>query len=218
MLWLNLLLPCLACAQVPFLVPGEPESIRQEKLYSLQPAVPGAIRHGHSLSHDAWTISADSEHSSSPSIHAIDNDNTTHWETEHSGRSHPHSFLIDLGKEHFVSGFSYLPRQDGSLIGNIGAHAIYLSRDNKEFTRVAHEGLSMMMRGAKTPIFPLRAPAMCVSKLTVKPVTVSRIRVPQNSMFTPVKKQPRIQGQRMSTGRGVRPSTCRSSPWHARWT
>jgi len=49
----------------------------------------------------------------------------------------PHNVYIDLGASTYINGFTYLPRQDGSLFGNIGAHTIELSLDNKTWTLVA---------------------------------------------------------------------------------
>jgi beta-galactosidase len=45
---------------------------------------------------------------------AFDGDASTYWHTAYSGGEpkHPHSIIIDLGKEFDLAGFTYMPRQD----------------------------------------------------------------------------------------------------------
>ena len=41
----------------------------------------------------------------------------------------PHELQINLGSVYAVSGFKYLPRQDGSSVGNIAQYQFYVSAD-----------------------------------------------------------------------------------------
>jgi hypothetical protein len=61
----------------------------------------------------------------------IDGDNKTIWQTEQSATSpkHPHEMVIWLGSDYMVGGFTYLPRQDGSLDGTVAKYSFYVSAD-----------------------------------------------------------------------------------------
>ena len=115
-------------------LPPLPDSIAQEHDFYGQPHLSGAIE-GKQISRDAWTVSA-SEHRRGPAVNAIDDDHRSIWVTGSAGQ-HPHSFVIDMRSEHNVNGFSYLPRQDNSLLGNIGAHELHLSLDGKTWKRTS---------------------------------------------------------------------------------
>ena len=131
---------------VPFLVLGAsalslpplPESLRQEMSFAGQDHVTADLE-GHQLPRHEWTISVDGEHPGKGATSAIDGDERSVWETEHSS-TYPHFFIIDMKREHNVSGISYLPRQDGSSQGNIGRHNIFLSRDGVNFADVVAYG------------------------------------------------------------------------------
>lgn len=70
---------------------------------------------------------------------AIDGDASTFWHTHPmSGELNPpQSLTVDMGAEHEVTGFSYLPRQDGTCHGMTDRYILELSSDGKHFTTVA---------------------------------------------------------------------------------
>ncbi len=70
---------------------------------------------------------------------AIDEDPKTFWHTHPmSGElAPPQSFTVDMGKEYNVSGFSYLPRQDGTRHGMTSRYIFEVSMNGKNFKKVA---------------------------------------------------------------------------------
>ncbi len=67
---------------------------------------------------------------------AIDDNPATFWHTQWNGAQpgHPHYLAVDMGKQAEVSGFTYLPRQDGrQAAGVIGEYEFDLSRDGKQW-------------------------------------------------------------------------------------
>jgi alpha-glucosidase len=62
---------------------------------------------------------------------AFDGDSETVWTTQWLGSSSlpPHEMQINLGAEYGITGFRYLPRQDGWSNGNIAQYAFYVSTD-----------------------------------------------------------------------------------------
>ncbi len=90
-------------------------------------------------SKEKWKIiSFDDEHKELKAEYAVDDDPSTFWHTHWSGnyKKHPHEIIIDLGIEHKLSGFSYLPRQDGNNSGNITTFDLYLSSDNSNWNKI----------------------------------------------------------------------------------
>ena len=65
----------------------------------------------------------------------VDGDPSTFWHTMYSITlaKYPHWVDFDSGKEKVIKGFTYLPRQDGSLNGCIKDYEIYASNDNKNW-------------------------------------------------------------------------------------
>ena len=63
---------------------------------------------------------------------AIDDNNTTIWQTESysSSPKPPHEIVIWLGGHYTVGGFTYLPHQDGSLEGTVSKCSLYVSADS----------------------------------------------------------------------------------------
>lgn len=83
-----------------------------------------------------WKIvSVDDEHKDLKAGFAIDDDPSTFWHTHWSGdfKIHPHEMIIDLGAEYILTGFTYLPRQDGNNSGNITTYDLLISSDNKRW-------------------------------------------------------------------------------------
>ena len=72
---------------------------------------------------------------------AFDYDLSTIWHTRYSGAqplpSFPHTFTTDMKRNFGAYGLTYWPRQDGSMNGNIGAHAIDVSLDGMNWLNVA---------------------------------------------------------------------------------
>jgi hypothetical protein len=60
---------------------------------------------------------------------AFDGSSSTIWHTEwyNSDPAHPHEIQINLGASYDVTGFRYLPRQDGNANGRIGQYEFYVS-------------------------------------------------------------------------------------------
>jgi galactose oxidase len=50
----------------------------------------------------------------------------------------PHQATLDLGSAQTINGFSYLPRQDGQLNGNIGSYGLEVSSDKVTWTIVSN--------------------------------------------------------------------------------
>lgn len=73
---------------------------------------------------------------------AFDGDPLTFWHTAWvtKGARFPHEIQIDLGARYDISGFGYLPRQDGSRDGWIKAYQFYVSPDGKSWGRPVARG------------------------------------------------------------------------------
>ena len=95
--------------------------------------------HDAALPKTSWKVlSRDSEESDTldgSALNAIDNNASTFWITQINTNSagnppgYPHETQIDLGKSYPLSGFQYLPRQDGSTAGRIAQYNFYVSTD-----------------------------------------------------------------------------------------
>lgn len=80
---------------------------------------------------DWRVVRVDSEqHPGEQADYAIDGDPQTFWHTQWSGASpgFPHEIVIDLGKTQYLTGFTYLPRQDRADGGVIKEYALYISQ------------------------------------------------------------------------------------------
>jgi hypothetical protein len=91
-----------------------------------------------------WSlVSVDSEEPSThPATAAFDGITTTFWHTrwKTTGTPPPHEIVISLGSAHSVSGFRYLPRQDGVLVGNISQFEFHTSLDGENWGSPAATG------------------------------------------------------------------------------
>lgn len=67
---------------------------------------------------------------------AIDGDESSMWHTEWSQQTptHPHEIQIDLGANYSITGFKYLPRQDGGENGTIADYEFYVSQDGTDWS------------------------------------------------------------------------------------
>lgn len=89
---------------------------------------------GSNIDRLGWSVTTDSEELTGENgrvSNAIDGDINTIWHTEWFTINpvHPHEIVIDMGIEHRVGGFSYLPRQFGTLNGTITQYQFYVSVD-----------------------------------------------------------------------------------------
>jgi|GEM_PF-475013 len=66
-----------------------------------------------------------------PATYSFDGNNSTFWHTQFcpSSTPLPHEIQINLGASYNISGFRYLPRQDGSPNGSISQYEFYVSVD-----------------------------------------------------------------------------------------
>jgi hypothetical protein len=84
------------------------------------------------ISQTNWRLRfADSEEVGNAAVNAFDGNPGSMWHTQWQAASPPlpHEIQIDLGATYAVSGFRYLPRQDGVLFGDIGQYEFYVSTD-----------------------------------------------------------------------------------------
>ena len=69
----------------------------------------------------------------------IDEDENTNWNTltpELSGKL-PYNVAIDMGEEHLIKAFTYLPRQDKVTEGLIGKYAFYISDNGNDWKKIS---------------------------------------------------------------------------------
>jgi HEAT repeat protein len=74
---------------------------------------------------------------------AIDGNPDTFWHTLWNGGSpgHPHHLAVDLAEAVEITGFAYLPRQDGRHVkGVIGEYEFQVSREGKEWSQPVARG------------------------------------------------------------------------------
>ena len=67
---------------------------------------------------------------------AIDGNPATFWNTHPVGKEHtlPQEFVVDMGAEKLLGGFTYLPRQDHCLHGMVDQYTFQISTDGKVWT------------------------------------------------------------------------------------
>jgi galactose oxidase len=87
------------------------------------------------LGSSGWTATASDQESGYPASNAVDGDSTTFWHSNYAPTAVPlpHSITIDMHATNYVSGLTYLPRQDGVYNGNIGQYSISVSRDGQNW-------------------------------------------------------------------------------------
>ncbi len=107
----------------------------------------GAANRHFGLNKSRWkVVSCDSENTQledERAVLAIDGNPNTFWHTLWSGGSpgHPHHLAVDMAQEMEVTGFTYLPRQDGRQVkGVIGEFEFYVSRDANDWGRPVATG------------------------------------------------------------------------------
>jgi phospholipase C len=111
------------------------------KIETGQPATPGTTGGGGGtpavLDRTGWTVKyVDSQETvgeNSAATNAIDGSTSTYWHTQWYNVTPnppcPHEVQLDMTASHSVSGFTYLPRQDGSNHGWVGQYEFYVSAD-----------------------------------------------------------------------------------------
>ena len=85
------------------------------------------------ISRTGWVASADSAETAppNPASNAIDGNTSTIRHTQFTAANPPppHWLVVDMGTAHDVTGFRYMPRQDGSSNGRIAGYGFYVSTD-----------------------------------------------------------------------------------------
>lgn len=97
------------------------------------------------LSRTKWKLKyVDSEEQTDArASYAFDGNPATFWHSKWRGKNPskgPHEIQLDLGVPGNVTGFRYLPRQDGITVGNIGKYEFYLSNDGKKWGKPVAAG------------------------------------------------------------------------------
>ncbi len=111
-------------------VPGEGVIITEENAQSRRRFGPAKTN---------WrVVSSDSEESEAAdnrAVNAIDDDPATFWHTQWGAKSpeYPHEIVIDLGEALRLTGFTYLPRQDGKDGGLVARYELYVGADGTEW-------------------------------------------------------------------------------------
>ena len=77
-----------------------------------------------------------------PATNAFDGNTSTFWHTQWYNTSppYPHDLQIDLGKTYSITGFIYLPRQDGNINGTIAGYEIYVTEDTSNWGSAVASG------------------------------------------------------------------------------
>jgi len=78
-----------------------------------------------------------------PAQYAIDGNRNSFWHTRWTPTplGPPHDIVIDLGAVYTVDSFSYLPRQDREVNGNIGLYAFFVSTSKTDFGSPGASGI-----------------------------------------------------------------------------
>ncbi len=69
----------------------------------------------------------------------------------------PHEIQLDLGATRLVTGFEYLPRQDGITVGDIGSFAFYVSKDGKKWGKPVTTGKFATSSSLKRVLFKAKS-------------------------------------------------------------
>ena len=87
-------------------------------------------------------LACSSEEPGEEAVHLVDGKPETIWHTAYgvTVTKYPHTVDFDCGETKTIKGFTYLPRQDGGMNGNIKAYRIQLSQDGKTWGDIVAEG------------------------------------------------------------------------------
>ncbi len=104
--------------------------------------------HGQLISQSGWSLFyVDSEEpgSGEHAVNAFDGSTTTRWHSEwmltDPDPPPPHEIQIDLGAVYNLSGFRYLPRQDGMKNGMVDDYRFYISSDGANWGSPVAQGV-----------------------------------------------------------------------------
>jgi hypothetical protein len=107
-------------------------------------STPAPPTSGDVISRSGWSVrSVDSEETfyhDDAARNAFDGNPATLWHTQWDGGPPPHELQIDLGTTYSVSGFRYLPRQDGNSNGRIAGYQFYVSSDGSNWGTAVASG------------------------------------------------------------------------------
>ena len=104
------------------------------------------------LSEAGWTATASDQSATRTASKAIDGNSGTIWNSKNGVRL-PHSITINLHRTTYVSGLTYLPRQDGSANGDIGEYSIAVSKNGKRWSAPVATGTWADDQTLKTAVF-----------------------------------------------------------------
>ena len=107
------------------------------------------------LPSSGWTAVASDQSSSYPAGNAIDGNQATIWHSRTSPTAAPlpHSITINMHATNYVSGLTYLPRQDTSSNGIIGQYSISVSMNGKNWGAPVATGTWANNKSLKTAVF-----------------------------------------------------------------
>jgi YVTN family beta-propeller protein len=118
---------------------------------------------GANINRAGWIVTADSEETASENGRAsnvADGSTSTIWHTRWSGGTappYPHWLVINLGGGYRISGFRYLPRQNG-VNGTVVNYRFYLSADGVNWGQAVAEGAFARNQTEKTVAFAVNRP------------------------------------------------------------
>ena len=87
-------------------------------------------------------LACSSEEPGEEAARLVDGKSETIWHTAYgvTVTKYPHTVDFDCGETKTIKGFTYLPRQDGGMNGNVKAYRIQLSQDGKTWGETVAEG------------------------------------------------------------------------------
>lgn len=93
------------------------------------------------------SVDSQQDNTANAASNAIDNDPSTFWHTAYYGNAprHPHTIVVDMGKEYVVTDFEYTPRQDMNN-GKVSEYEIYFSTDGQNWGQAAAKGAFSRMQ------------------------------------------------------------------------
>lgn len=102
-----------------------------------------------------WTATASDQARGHPASFAIDGNTNTFWESRLTPKALPlpHTITLNMHALRYVSGLTYLPRQDGSLDGDIGRYSISVSDNGKKWSAPVVAGTWAADNSLKTAVF-----------------------------------------------------------------
>ena len=101
---------------------------------------------GNPMPRSGWTVTVDSQEvtaANNAGVEAIDGNPATFWHTQWSSASSPppHFFMVDFGAAvPSITGFTYLPRQDGCPNGTFAKYQFYVSADGSNWGSAVAQG------------------------------------------------------------------------------